>query len=134
MVFVYAFAEAVRGSKRWIDIGPFQFQPSEFGKLLFVLAIAGFLAERHRQLGLFRTVLGAIALGIAPMLLVFMQPDLGTALVYTAALAAVLFIAGTRWLHLALLVALAAARSSPRSSGWRRPRGSRCSSRTRRRA
>ena len=109
MVIVYAFAEAVRGSKRWIDIGPIQFQPSEFGKLLFVLAIAGFLVERHRQLGLFRTVLSAIALGVAPMLLVFMQPDLGTALVYTAALAAVLFVAGTRWLHLALLAALALA-------------------------
>jgi len=109
MLFVFVFAEAVRGSKRWIDIGPLQFQPSEFGKLLFVLAIAGFLAERHRQLGLFRTVLSAIALGIAPMLLVFMQPDLGTALVYIAALAAVLFVAGTRWLHLALLAALAVA-------------------------
>jgi rod shape determining protein RodA len=108
MVVVYAFAEAVRGSKRWIDIGPIQFQPSEFGKLLFVLAIAGFLAERNRQLGLFRTVLGAIALGVAPMLLVFLQPDLGTALVYMAALAAVLFVAGIRWLHLALLAALAA--------------------------
>jgi rod shape determining protein RodA len=107
MVVVYAFAEAVRGSKRWIDIGPIQFQPSEFGKLLFVLAIAGFLAERHRQLGLLRTVVGAIALGVLPMLLVFLQPDLGTALVYTAALAAVLFVAGVRWLHFALLVSLA---------------------------
>jgi rod shape determining protein RodA len=100
MVIVYAFAEAVRGSKRWIDIGPLQFQPSEFGKLLFVLAIAGFLAERHRQLGLFRTVLSAIALGIAPMLLVFMQPDLGTALVYIAALLAALavaLVAGVVW-------------------------------------
>ena len=104
---VYAFAEAVRGSKRWIDIGPIQFQPSEFGKLLFVLAIAGFLAERHRQLGQLRTIVSAIALGVAPMLLVFLQPDLGTALVYTAALAALLFVAGTRWLHLALLAAVA---------------------------
>ena len=43
------------------------------------------------------------------MLLVFLQPDLGTALVYIAALAAVLFVAGTRWLHLALLAALALA-------------------------
>ncbi len=108
MVVVYAFAEAVRGSKRWIDVGPIQFQPSEFGKLLFVLAIAGFLAERQRQLGLLRTVLSAIALGIAPMLLVFLQPDLGTALVYIAAFAAVLFVAGIRWAHLALLVLVSA--------------------------
>ena len=106
MVVVYAFAEAVRGSKRWIDVGPIQFQPSEFGKLLFVLAIAGFLAEHQRELGLMRTVLRAIALGVVPMLLVFLQPDLGTALVYIAALAAVLFVAGVRWLHLAALLLL----------------------------
>jgi len=107
MVVVFAFAEAIRGSKRWIDLGPIQFQPSEFGKVLFVLAIAGFLVERQRELGRLTTVATAIALGVAPMLLVFLQPDLGTALVYTAALAAVLFVAGTRWLHLALLAVLA---------------------------
>ena len=50
MLFVFVFAAAVRGSKRWIDLGPFQFQPSEFGKLLFVLALAGFIAERSRRL------------------------------------------------------------------------------------
>jgi rod shape determining protein RodA len=108
MVVVFAFAEAIRGSKRWIDIGPIQFQPSEFGKLLFVLAIAGFLVESHRRLGRLRTVVTALGLGVLPMLLVFLQPDLGTALVYAAALAAVLFVAGVRWLHLALLVAAAA--------------------------
>jgi rod shape determining protein RodA len=108
MVFVFVFAETVRGSKRWIDLGPFQFQPSEFGKALFVLAIAGFLVERQRQLGMIRTVFVAIGLGAVPMALVFLQPDLGTALVYAAALFAVLFVAGVRWLHLAVLAALAA--------------------------
>ena len=108
MVVVFGFAEAVRGSKRWIDIGPLQFQPSEFGKVLFVLAIAGFLVERQRDLGRLRTVALALALGAAPMLLVFLQPDLGTALVYAAAFSAVLFVAGVRWLHLALLGTLAA--------------------------
>ena len=103
MVFVFAFAEAVRGSKRWIDLGPFQFQPSEFGKLFFVLAIAGFLVERGRRVGEFGTVATAIALGLVPTVLVFLQPDLGTALVYGAALTAVLFLAGVRWLHLVLL-------------------------------
>ncbi len=103
MVFVFAFAEAVRGSKRWIDLGPFQFQPSEFGKLFFVLAIAGFLVERGRRVGELGTVATAIALGLVPMVLVFLQPDLGTALVYGAALTAVLFLAGVRWLHLVLL-------------------------------
>ena len=107
MVLVFAIAEAVRGSKRWLDVGPFQFQPSEFGKVLFVVALAGFLAGRARRLRQVRTVAAAIGLGAVPMVLVFLQPDLGTAMVYAAALAAVLFLAGTRWRHLALLAVAA---------------------------
>jgi rod shape determining protein RodA len=103
MLFVFVFAEAVRGSKRWIDLGPFQFQPSEFGKLFFVLAIAGFLVERGRRVGEIGTVACAIGLGLVPIGLVFLQPDLGTALVYGAALTAVLFLSGVRWLHLVIL-------------------------------
>ena len=103
MVFVFVFAAAVRGSKRWIDVGPFQFQPSEFGKLFFVLAIAGFLVERGRRVGELGTVATAVGLGVVPMALVFLQPDLGTALVYAAALTAVLFLSGVRWLHLIVL-------------------------------
>jgi rod shape determining protein RodA len=108
MVVVFALAEAIRGSKRWLDVGPFQFQPSEFGKVLFVIALAGFLAGRARSIGDIRTVLAAVGLGAVPMVLVFLQPDLGTAMVYAAALAAVLFVAGTRWRHLALLAVVGA--------------------------
>ena len=100
MLLVFALADETRGSKRWIDLGPFQFQPSEFGKLLFVLALAGFLADRVRRLDEPRVVLGAVGLAAIPILLVFKQPDLGTSLVYTAALAACLFVAGARWSHL----------------------------------
>jgi rod shape determining protein RodA len=104
MLLVFPLADATRGSKRWIELGPFQFQPSEFGKLLFVLALAGFLADRARRLHEPRVVLQAIGLAAIPIALVFKQPDLGTALVYGAALVACLFIAGIRWLHLGLLV------------------------------
>lgn len=107
MVFTFAFAEAVRGSRRWIEVGPFQFQPSEFGKVLFVLAIAGFLVDRRGRVNELRTVATAIGLAGVPTVLVFLQPDLGTSLVYAAALAATLFVAGVRWLHLALLGAAA---------------------------
>jgi rod shape determining protein RodA len=104
MLLVFPFADTTRGSKRWIEIGPFQFQPSEFGKLLFVLALAGYLADRVRRLHEPRVVLQAIGLAAIPIALVFKQPDLGTALVYGTALVACLFIAGIRWSHLVLLV------------------------------
>jgi rod shape determining protein RodA len=105
MVLVFVAAETVRGSKRWIDLGFIQFQPSELGKVLFVLAIAGFLVERAGRVTRWRTILSALGLGVVPILLVFLQPDLGTALVYGAVLMALLFFVGVRWKQLiALLV------------------------------
>jgi rod shape determining protein RodA len=103
MVVVFLLAEAIRGSKRWIDLGFIQFQPSEFGKVLFVLAVTGFLVERAGSVTRWRTILPAIGLGVAPILLVFLQPDLGTALVYAASLFALLFFVGVRWRQLLVL-------------------------------
>ncbi|MGH3128587.1 MAG: FtsW/RodA/SpoVE family cell cycle protein, partial [Gaiellaceae bacterium] len=104
MVVVFVAAEAVRGSKRWLDLGVIQFQPSELGKVLFVLAIAGFLVERAGRVTRWRTVLSAVGLGVVPILMVLVQPDLGTALVYGAALMAALFFVGVRWRQLLTLV------------------------------
>jgi rod shape determining protein RodA len=106
---VFLAGRAARGSTRWINVGFFTFQPSEFGKLLFVLAIAGFLAERQRTINTAATVLRAVGLGLIPVVLVFAQPDLGTALVYLAALGAMLFVAGASWKHLTVLGGAAAA-------------------------
>jgi rod shape determining protein RodA len=100
---VFVVGSAARGSTRWINVGFFTFQPSEFGKLLCVLALAGFLAERARSAGEAATTLRTLGLGAIPVVLVFAQPDLGTALVYIAALAAMLFICGTPWKHLTLI-------------------------------
>ncbi|MDX6396894.1 MAG: rod shape determining protein RodA [Gaiellaceae bacterium] len=108
MLLVFPLADTTRGSKRWIEIGPLQFQPSEFGKVLFVLALAGFLADRARRLNQPRVIVQALGLSLVPIALVFKQPDLGTALVYGSALAACLFVAGLRWGHLAALAAIAA--------------------------
>jgi rod shape determining protein RodA len=107
MLLVLASSAATRGSRRWIDIGFFTFQPSEFGKVLFTLFLAGFLADRAKRIGLFETPLEALGLGALPILLVFLQPDIGTALVYSAALAGVLFVSGVRWLHLGVIAAVA---------------------------
>jgi len=103
MLLVLMAGTVSRHSKRWLDLGFFRFQPSEFGKVLFVLFLAGFLADRARRLGDSRVVLQAIGLAAGPILLVFVQPDVGTAMVYSVALAAVLFVAGVRWSHLAVL-------------------------------
>ncbi len=94
-----------RHSRRWIDVSFFRFQPSEFGKLMLVLFVAALLADRLQRMNELRTPLLAVALGVPPVLLVFAQPDLGSALVYMAALGACLFVSGIRWSHLGLLTA-----------------------------
>jgi rod shape determining protein RodA len=110
LVFLVVFLAGTvsRGSRRWIDLGFFRFQPSEFGKLFVVLALAGFLADRFRRVDEPQTVLATIGLAAPPMLLVFVQPDIGSALVYIAALGALLFVAGTRWRHLVVVWGIAA--------------------------
>jgi rod shape determining protein RodA len=88
-------------------MGAFTFQPSEFGKVLFVLALAGFVAVRARAMSGLAAPLAVLAYGLPPIILVFVQPDIGTALVYSGALFAILFVAGVRWLHLGILMAVA---------------------------
>jgi rod shape determining protein RodA len=105
MIAIVFLAGPIRGSKRWLDLGFFRFQPSEFGKVLFVVALAGFLAERARRLNEVRTTVTALGLASVPIFLVFLQPDVGSALVYCAAVAAVVFVAGTPWTHVGALLA-----------------------------
>ena len=105
LLLVLVAGVEVRGSTRWLEVGGFRFQPSEFGKLLLILFLAAFLADRGKRVTESRTTLAAIGLALVPALLVFVEPDVGSALVYGAVLGAALLIAGTRWLQLALLVA-----------------------------
>jgi rod shape determining protein RodA len=103
IAIVFLVGHAANGSTRWISLGFFTFQPSEFGKLLVVLALAGLLAERQSAIAEWSTTLRVLLFAALPVLLVFLQPDLGTALVYLAAVVGMLFVAGTPWLHLLTL-------------------------------
>lgn len=110
LVFVFGFA--ARGSRRAFDLPFFSFQPSELGKLLLVLALAGFVIDGARRGSARQRTLRYLALGLAPAALVFLQPDLGTSLVYGAITLAVMYVGGVRWTHFAaiggVLVALVA--------------------------
>jgi rod shape determining protein RodA len=109
ILLVFMFAEATRGSHRWIELPFFTFQPSELGKVLLVVTLAAFVIDRSRERSDVRRTLRLLALGLFPAALVFLQPDLGTALVYGVVTLAVLFIAGIPWSHFAALVGGAAA-------------------------
>ena len=97
------FAPARAGVNRWLDLGPFQLQPSEFAKpaLILILALLLSSAEEHLDLSyIFR----AIPFVVAPALLTFLQPDLGTMLVFGFIALTMLFIAGATWRQFTCLV------------------------------
>ena len=101
VVFLLGFS--TRGSRRWIQFPFFQFQPSELGKLTLLLALAALIARNAGRIGRLRFVVICIAYAALPTGLVFVEPDFGTALVYFASLLCVLFVAGVRLRHMALL-------------------------------
>ena len=105
LIIVFPLAENVRGSQRWITFGSFNFQPSEVGKLLLILFLAAFIADRGRRIGEWRVLWAFLGLAAVPILLVFKEPDFGSALIYGSAAAAVLFFAGLPWKQLGALAA-----------------------------
>jgi rod shape determining protein RodA len=106
ILLVYALGFSARGSRRAIEVGFFNFQASELGKLLLVVALAGFAVDRARRLGERETTSRIVLLALIPAMLVVAQPDLGSGLVYLAIVLAVLFVAGTKWTHFAALAGL----------------------------
>jgi rod shape determining protein RodA len=108
ILLVYALGFSARGSQRAIQFPFFNFQASELGKLLLVVALAGFVVDRIRRLTDRETTSRMALLALIPAILVVAQPDLGSGLVYLAILGAILFIAGTPWTHFAALGGLAA--------------------------
>ncbi len=107
LVFVFGFA--ARGSRRAFELPFFSFQPSELGKLLLVLALAGFVIDGARRgSGVQRTV-RYLCLGLAPAALVFLQPDLGTSMVFAVATLAVMYFGGVRWTHFVVIGGVIAA-------------------------
>src|SRR5436305_10524825 len=104
-IIVYG-APMVRGAHRWIPLPFFEFQSSEFGKLLLILSLGAFAADRARRLHERRTTARIMLLALLPALVVIPQPDLGTGLVYVAVAFSILFFAGTSWKQLAALVAM----------------------------
>ena len=111
---VFVFAEVTRGTRGWIELPFFRFQPSELGKVLLIVALAAFALDTARRSSDARRTLRLLVLGFFPAALVLLQPDLGTALVYGAVTFAILWIAG---------VEMAALRGHRRECDQRRPRG-----------
>jgi rod shape determining protein RodA len=106
LLVTVAFGSYVFGSRRWIGVGMFKLQVSEFFKIVVILLVARYLSELKLDRLDARALLRLSGLVALPMLLVMLQPDLGTALTFLAILAMGVFIAGLRWQHVACIAAL----------------------------
>ena len=109
LVFLLIFGGERYGARRWMSFGPVSIQPSEFLKITVILALAYFLGERREKRGTFGNFIGGAAIVAPGAFLIFLQPDLGTALVLVPILFACLFITGekVRYLLGSILVAFA---------------------------
>lgn len=101
LVLMPGFGRVVLGARRWFSLGPIQFQPSEVMKLALVLHLARYLAAHPRRMRSFREAVAPVAIVVGPaILLIVVEPDLGTALVVAFTVLTLLVAAGMpmRWI------------------------------------
>ncbi|MBM3877300.1 MAG: rod shape-determining protein RodA [Verrucomicrobia bacterium] len=92
------------GARRWIDFGSFQFQPSEFAKIAFIIAMANYLSRPPDELRQPKVFFGALGLMALPFVLILKEPDLGSALVLLPVGLVMLFISGAPFRYIRNLV------------------------------
>jgi len=103
-VFIPGMGRKMYGAYSWLKLGPVGFEPAEFAKLAFILAMVWFLRVRENQIHQISTVLIALAFTLIPFILIKKQPALGSAGVFIPVFFAMVFAAGARLRHLLLIV------------------------------
>ncbi|HLD27118.1 MAG TPA: FtsW/RodA/SpoVE family cell cycle protein [Patescibacteria group bacterium] len=95
LIFGFFFGESIRGSRRWIDLYFFNFQPSEFLKTFFIIYIAHFfsvsLVKTEAIIKNMKKIMISFLIFIPPIFIVFMQPDLGSSIVYLLIYVSIIF-------------------------------------------
>lgn len=108
LVGVLLFGVKIFGARRWIDLGPINFQPSEWVKLVVILALAKYFADARQREASLADILKVGLIAGVPFLLILAQPDLGTSLTLVPIAFAALFLGGLRFKHLLIMVVVAA--------------------------
>ena len=100
LVFVIFAGSEAHGSRRWIDIGAgIQVQPSEIGKLIVILVLAKYFSDNSEQINSLRVFLTSFAIAALPALLVFAEPDLGSATIFLLIWLGMVVMAGADMRH-----------------------------------
>ncbi len=82
LVAVLGIGRQISGSKSWLVIGAIGFQPSELAKIATIMAIAAYLSRNSSNIDSFKDILYTLAIGFAPVLLILLEPDMGTSIVF----------------------------------------------------
>jgi len=110
---VLIIGRTIHSNRSWIDVGIFSFQPSEIMKVLVIIALAKYYSElEHDQLGIRELVIGGLIV-LAPMCLVVLQGDLGTAVTFLPIYAMLTCLAGIRRRHVVTILIIAAVLAPP---------------------
>ncbi|MEI7642724.1 MAG: FtsW/RodA/SpoVE family cell cycle protein [Chloroflexales bacterium] len=107
LVVVLVIGQVSEGAQSWLAFGERTFQPSEVGKLVLVLALASYWGRYEASRDSWATQLGGLLIASAPLLLVLIQPDLGSAIVYGTIWLVMAWGTGMRWQQAVLLMLLA---------------------------
>lgn len=101
----YFIGNSVAGANRWIVLGPFHFQPSEFMKIIVIIGVARYLSKNDLVISDFKSLIIPLLLALLPMAIVLKQPDLGTSMIYIILVFPLLIWAGARIYHLFIIIA-----------------------------
>lgn len=106
LLATYFFAPVVRGARAWLAIGPFQFQMSEFAKIVLIFVLANFFRKKHVKIASIPNILASFVYFFIPALLVAIQPDLGSALILFSIWFGFILVSGIPWKHLAVFLVI----------------------------
>lgn len=105
LAFVLVAGQHAFGSRRWVMLAGVQLQPSELAKLVTIVLLARYLSDNEHRFDSMKPLLVSLAMTAIPAMLVFVEPDLGTAVVFLAVWLGMVFVAGARARHLLVLFA-----------------------------
>lgn len=109
LILVLKYGIKVYGAKRWLMIGSFRLQPSEFGKLSLILVLAWLFSSQRFSGAKWAGILTGAAIVMIPAILIFKEPDLGGTLILFPIAGAMMIVSGLKWRWLLLIAAIGAA-------------------------
>mgnify|MGYP001406118341 CR=1 FL=1 len=102
------FGNTVKGATSWFDLGGFSFQPADLVKLVLILVLAKYLARRHVEIKSFKHIIITGIYFLIPFVLIFLQPDFGSAIIFACIWLGLMLVSGVSKKHLLVLFGIAA--------------------------